>query len=105
MVKKLSELNIDDCKSYANVFHNDDDSLFSLILEASKQYILSWTALTIEEADLLSDLPICALIISNEMYDNRVYIVDNDQVNAVVQSILSMHSKNFLGSYVDSDTT
>jgi hypothetical protein len=103
MVKKLSEIIIDDCKNYANVFHSDDDDLFTLILEASKSYILSYTGLTIDQADLLSDLPICLLIICNEMYDNRVYMTDNFQMNQVVVNILSMHSKNYLGSYVDND--
>ena len=99
----FSELVIDDLKQYANVFHDEDDNLFSLILEASKAFVLNYTGLSEEVADTLSDLPICVLVIANEMYDNRVYIVDNDKVNEVVKSILGMHSVNFFGSYEVSD--
>ena len=102
---KFSEVTIDDIKQYANIFHDEDDNLISLILEASKAFVLSYTGLTVDVADTISDLPICVLVIANEMYDNRVFIVDNDKVNEVVKNILSMHSINFLGSYEVVDGT
>lgn len=100
-MKTISDLTIEDVKAYANIFHDEDDQLLDLILNASKSFVLTYTGLSIDVANTISDLPICVLVISNEMYDNRVYVVDNEKVNQVVKTILGMHAVNYLGSYVD----
>jgi hypothetical protein len=35
-------------------------------------------------------------ILASELYDNRVYSVENTNVNPVIQAILNMHSVNLL---------
>lgn len=93
---KISEITIEELKSYANVFHSEDDNLFKSILAASKAYIKNYTGLTTEQMDLREDLTIALYVLSNELYDNRSFTVQNDKVNTVIKSILDMHSVNLL---------
>ena len=93
---KISEVRIEDLKEYAVVNHTLDDKLFTNILAASKAYIKSYTGLNEEQLDNKEDLTIALMILCNEMYDNRIYAVENDKVNKVVESILDMHCINLL---------
>jgi uncharacterized phage protein (predicted DNA packaging) len=93
---KISEVKIEDLKEFAHVYHTEDDRLFTSILAACKSYISGYTGLTTEQMDSKEDLTIALKVISNEMYDNRSFSVENDKVNSVVKSILDMHSVNLL---------
>lgn len=93
---KFSEVSITDLKEYAHVDHSLDDGLFKIILQATTSYIKNYTGLTLEQMDDKEDLTMALMILSNEMYDNRVYAVENDKVNKIVNSILDMHSVNLL---------
>lgn len=93
---KISEVTIQDLKEYANVEHNLDDMLLNSILVAGKSYIKSYTGLAEEQIDTKEDLTIALMVLSNEMYDNRTFTVQDDKVNKVIKSILDMHSINLL---------
>lgn len=93
---KISEVTIEDLKEYAGVYHNEDDKLFDSILPACKNYIKKYTGLTDEQMDANEDLTIALFVLSNELYDNRTYTVDNNKANTVIKSILDMHSINLL---------
>lgn len=93
---KLSLVTIADLKNYAHVYHTEDDSLFEAILLAGKSYIQGYTGLSSESLDLHEDITIALFVLANEMYDNRVYIVENNNVNNVIKAILDMHSINLL---------
>lgn len=93
---KISEVTIQDLKEYAHVYHNEDDSLFSGILAAGRSYVKNYTGLTEEQIDTKEDLTIALMVLSNEMYDNRVFTVQDNKVNTVIKSILDMHSINLL---------
>jgi uncharacterized phage protein (predicted DNA packaging) len=93
---KMSAVTITELKNYAHVYHNEDDLLFTAILVAAKSYIQSYTGLSIESIDMKEDLTIALYVLSNEMYENRIYMVEGSNVNKVVQSILNMHSINLL---------
>lgn len=93
---KISEVTTTDLKEYAHVYNNDDDKLFSNILAACKSYIKNYTGLSIEQMDTKEDLTIALMVLSNEMYDNRTFTVQDDKVNKVIKSILDMHSINLL---------
>ncbi len=93
---KISEVTIDDLKEYANVDHDYDNNIFSNILLSSKSYIKSYTGLNEEQIDSKEELTIALMILCNEMYENRIYTVENDKVNKIVNSILDMHSINLL---------
>ncbi|WP_298126429.1 head-tail connector protein [uncultured Clostridium sp.] len=93
---KISEVTITDLKEYANIDHDYDDKIFSNILLSSKAYIKSYTGLNQEQIDEKEELTIALMILCNEMYENRIYTVENDKVNKIVNSILDMHSINLL---------
>jgi hypothetical protein len=101
----ISEVSINDLKQYANVYHNEDDNLFTTILAAGKQFISTYTGLPLapdpingitESTDSHEDLTIALMVISNEMYDNRAFVVDNTKLNFVIKQILDSHSINYL---------
>jgi hypothetical protein len=102
---KVSEVSINDLKQYANVFHDEDDNLFTSILAAGKQFITTYTGLPLEDdpvnnitdsVDDHEDLTIALMVLSNEMYDNRAFVVDNTKLNFVIKQILDSHSINYL---------
>lgn len=93
---KISEVTIDDLKEYANVEHDYDDKIFTNILLASKAYIKSYTGLNENQIDEKEDLTIALMVLCNEMYDNRVFSVQDNKANTVITNILDMHSVNLL---------
>lgn len=93
---KISEVTINELKEYANVEHDLDDKLFNMILSAAKSYIKSYTGLTLEQMDDKEDLTIALMTLTNEMYDNRVFIVQDIKLNTFISSILDMYSVNLL---------
>lgn len=93
---KISEVTVKSLKEYAHVYHDEDDKLFESILAACKAYIKGYTGLSGEQMDTKEDLTMTLFILSNELYDNRTFTVENDKVNIVIKSILDMHSINLL---------
>jgi N12 class adenine-specific DNA methylase len=93
---KISEITIEHLKDYLHVYHTEDDKLLTAILTASKAFVKNYTGLTTENLDISEDLSMAVFILATELYDNRVYTVENDNVNPVIQAILNMHSVNLL---------
>ena len=102
---KISEVTIEDLKAYSHVYIEDDDNLFTLILASVKNYIASYTGVPLSvpvgsdpvpTLDDYEDLTIALFVLSNDLYDNRIYNVDRAEINPLVSSILGMHSINLL---------
>jgi uncharacterized phage protein (predicted DNA packaging) len=93
---KINEIKIKDIKDYLHVYHDEDDNLISAILIASKSFVKNYTGLTNEGLDAKDDLSMAVFILASELYDNRVYTVENTNVNPVIEAILNMHSVNLL---------
>lgn len=93
---KISEIKVEDLKSYLHVYHNEDDRLLSAILIAATSFVKSYTGLTPENLDLNEDLSMAVFIVGSELYDNRVYTVDKNNISPVIEAILNMHSVNLL---------
>lgn len=95
---KISEVTVQDLKEYAREYNDDPETIrtFETILAAVKSYIKGYTGLSTEQMDTKEDLTIALQVLSNEMYDNRTFTVENDKVNTVIKSILDMHSINLL---------
>lgn len=92
---KLSEMNVE---TVADYLHEDPEAaLIPLVLEAAKQYILSYTGLDVEKADTHTDLCIAALALCGEMYENRIMSVSGTvSENPVAAQILGAYSVNLL---------
>ena len=93
---KLSEIALENVKEYLRVSDSDEDTTITTILTSAKQYILSHTGLTAEQANSYEDLCIACLCFCADMFDNRSVIVQSDKVNPIVSSILHLHAINYL---------
>lgn len=93
---KINEITIKEIKDYLHVYHTEDDQLISAILIASKSFVKNYTGLTNETLETKDDLSMAVFILASELYDNRVYTVENNNVNPVIEAILNMHSVNLL---------
>lgn len=96
---KMSEVGIADIKGYCRADDGEEDNLFSLILDAGKQFILSQTGLTAAECDEKADLTIALLLFCADLYDNRIYSMATGKtvnVNPAVDAIISQYCRNIL---------
>lgn len=64
--------------------------------DAAKTYILNQTGMEEETLNEKDDLTMAALILTEDLYDNRRYYVDTDKVNEVVTGIIYQYSENLL---------
>lgn len=94
---KISEVTLTEVKAYLRILGTDDDSLLEIIQAAATSYILSYTALTAEEADLIPELSIALMCLCSDMHDVRTSQVSSDKQNPIVSTILNMHRRNCIG--------
>lgn len=97
-LQKISDISVEDLADYLRIdeLTTDESATLATMLEAAKAYIVHYTGRTLEELDNYADIVIVALVLIEDMYDNRTMYVDSGNVNTVVQSILGMHSVNLL---------
>ena len=93
---RISEISLDVVKGYLRIDSDSEDILLNAILDASVEYALSYTGLTIEEMDGYGDIPIAILALCAEMYDVRQATVPTVHENPTVFKILGSHSKNLI---------
>ncbi|MDR1240277.1 MAG: head-tail connector protein [Oscillospiraceae bacterium] len=97
---KVSEITVDDLVFYLRLNEDDvgekDRMLLSQILGSAKQFLVSYTGLNLSECDKFEDFVSAVYILCEDMFDNRSFYVDKTYVNKVVQSILDMHSVNYI---------
>lgn len=94
---KVSEITTNDIVEYLRLEENEYSELeIANLLNVSKKFIKSYTGLTDEELDLHEDFYIVVMVLCQDMYDNRSYYVDKNNLNKVVDTILGMHSVNLL---------
>ena len=97
MITKVSEITVEDLKSYLKIsddLSEDDKKFLETILNSSINYIKNNTG--IDDMDKYSDLVIVVFVLCQDMYDNRTLYVDKNNVNKVVSSILGQHDNNLL---------
>lgn len=73
-----------------------------IMMSAAKSYIQSYTGILAENKageslDDYEDLTIAYMVICQDMFDNRSFTVDSKEVNRVIDSIMSIHSRNLVG--------
>ena len=96
--KKFTEIATSDLVNYLRLYETTeaDLALLQTILEAAKSFVLTYTGRTTIDADLFPEFTIAVLVLSEDMYDKRTYIVDSDTSNKIVDSILGSRSINLL---------
>jgi len=93
---KISEITIDIVKQYSRIENNDDNVILAIILDSAKSHVLFTIGITETIADTKSDLALALLVLCNDMYEHREYIVENNKVNIVVKNIIDKYSINLL---------
>lgn len=98
MITKVSEIQVQDLKSYLRLTDIDktEENYLNTIINSSISYVKNYTGLTDEELDKYSDIVAVIFILCQDLYDNRSLYVEKNNTNKVVESILSLHSCNFL---------
>ncbi len=97
-INKLSLLTTADIASYIRLdeVSDEDTNILNTFLGIVKKFISEYTGRTEEDLDNYQDMVIVALVLCQDMWDNRAYYVDKTNLNKVVQTILDMHSINLL---------
>ena len=98
-ISKVSEIEAYDVWEYLNPAEDLDqntEQLLTNLLGIAKAFISSYTGRKQEELDDFQDFVIVALVLCQDMYDNRTLYVDKGNLNKVVESILGLHSVNLL---------
>ena len=97
-VTKLSELTAADIAEYLRLpeVTPDDENSLTTYLTIAKSYIVQYTGYTLAELDAFSDIVQVALILCQDMYDNRSLYVDKSNLNFAVESTLDSHRINLL---------
>ena len=95
-VQKVSEITVNDIADFIHLDEVDanEERQLSAFLGVAKDYIKNYTGL--DDLDEYTDLVIVALILCQDMYDNRAMYVDGKSINRTVQTILDMHTRNNL---------
>lgn len=98
MITRVSEIKIEDLKSYLRLTDIDktEENYLNTIINSSISYVRNYTGLTDEELDKYSDIVAVIFILCQDLYDNRSLYVDKNNINKVVENILSLHSCNLL---------
>lgn len=97
---RVKELTPDFIANYLKLDIEPDDenekALIQVLLDASIEYIKGQTGITDETMNNHDDLTTAVLVLVQDMYDNRRYYVDNQNVNKVVESIIFQYSENLI---------
>ena len=91
----ISGITVDDVATYLRLDDAEDPQLAE-VLEAAKQYVLSFTGQTADALDAFPDVAVAVLVLCQDMYDNRTMYAEKTYANRVVDTILSMYRVNFL---------
>lgn len=94
---KLNEIQVSDVVEYLRLEEGEySETFIANLLDVAKNFIKAYTGLTDEETNKHDDLYIVAMVLCQDMYDNRSLYIDKNNLNKVVETILGMHSVNLL---------
>lgn len=97
-VSKVSDITVKCVADYLRldeVAESENDTL-TMLISIATSFIKSYTGLDDVGVDKYPEFVIVALILCQDMWDNRTMYVDSKDLNNTVQSILAMHSVNLL---------
>lgn len=106
MVSKVSDITIQDVANYLKL-DDYEESEIETYLNIAKNYISNYTGIPeidedeeddeeIETLDSYADFVIVVYVLCQDMHDNRCMYVDKSNINKTVQTILDMHTRNYL---------
>lgn len=97
-VSKVSDITADSVSEYLRLdeVSEEEKNTLTMLISVATSFIKSYTGLDDDGVDKYSEFVIVALILCQDMWDNRTMYVDSKDLNNAVQSILAMHSVNLL---------
>ena len=95
---QFSQISVDDLVNYLRLCEvsESDRGLLASILEAARSYVLTYTGRNVEEADLIPEFTLAVMVLAEDLYDKRTYVVDSNLTNQIVDNILGSRSINLL---------
>jgi len=97
---KVSSITVENVANYCKLDFSSLEEIekteLNTFLKVAIDFIKSYTGLSAEEIDKHEDFTIVVLVLCEDMYDNRVYYVDKNNLNKLVETILGMHSENLI---------
>lgn len=95
-----SDITVKNLADYLKLDYNSlaEEEILELaaFLNAAETFIVDYTGLTLSQIDEHESLTVAIYVLVQDMYDNRTYYVDKNNLNRVVSMILDMHSINLL---------
>ena len=103
--RKVSEIQLSDICSHINEIEDElteeeRTKKKKIELPAAISFCKNHTGLSLKEIDEKEDITIAVLALIADMWDNRSYTTSFNDLNPVVDGILSMHANNLLPSEV-----
>lgn len=98
-ITKVSDIANTDVATYLRLpeVTADDLTYISTLINTAISFILSYTGIAdAATLDTYEDMVIVVFVLCQDMYDNREYYVNNDNLNKVVENILGLHQVNLL---------
>ena len=96
----VSDITVKNLADYLKLDYNSlsEEEVLELaaFLNAAETFIVDYTGLTLSQIDEHESLTVAIYVLVQDMYDNRTYYVDKNNLNRVVSMILDMHSINLL---------
>jgi hypothetical protein len=97
---KVSEITAQNLADYLRLDYggltDGERAEIETLKNAAQSFIRSYTGLSDENIDTHEDFVIVVYILVQDMYDNRVLYVEKNNLNKTVNTILNMHSVNFM---------
>lgn len=101
MPVKISDLTIEEVKLFCRAEGGEEeDILFTAIMDAGKQFIQSQTGMSEEEIDTKADLTLAFLMLAADMYENRTYTIlisgKTPNINPAASAIINQYCRIIL---------
>lgn len=97
---QVSKISKEAVKKYLGATSSDVDDIIDIVMSSAVSFIVGYTGLSADELDAYEDISMAFLVICNDMYSNRDFVVDNNSLNPTAKQILDLHCTNFLASEV-----
>ena len=97
-ITKVSSITYSDLAEYLRLdeVSADDQNTLNNLLAVAKAFISNYTGHSIDELDDYNDFVIVAMVLVQDMWDNRTLYVEKSNLSHVVETILGMHQVNLL---------
>ena len=88
MAKKLSEIDLYDCKNFLRVDFNEDDLFIEMALDSAKSYVCHYCKRSAEDLDEIPEVCMAVLVLMAHFYDNRSLETDTETLNYTISKML-----------------